>query len=823
MSDNPELIPTGSEDPGSLFLTSSVHAFKLDDWWIITGRLVDLPADLPAVRPVGTENLLVCADRIRMNFTSGEQVVLNDWSDAIVVCKEFERHSGLHFRREKAVIDDSKERFRFVFFSETLESFPPEGGEFHLGLPADISWRLRHDNRPRVDFVETLIERAEQNNRGHLAYPRNLERVPPLPNSLLARLLVAAQRLIDEQRTEDADRFLTILDVILALDNGVPAWQELVPLSAATREVLQPQLPGSNRVPDLSPAVYGGVAEAYGPALRAFADQFRQFADQGADIEQRRLAAERILSKETDAIRFQNLVITQLAENLEQANANVSRAETSIAVQNRRVAEAEAEFNARLREWQRGQERRMAIAIAQAAFSFMSGIGKMLVGNPVGAAEAADAANAAAQAATTVGKLVQLMKKIAKIVEKVAKVLQLSRKLASAIRRFPNAKEFAANMAEVRREAESNLDDAPSDGAYWDQLWVEVETALAPAAGIKGAADYLKELKIMIIYGRALTAAQGAIPPIVQELARATLLSKLAEKQHAAVKREIEALRQNEPAPAMAGVNLWLDHRSVQRTMLSALQDFDAAHHYWGLNFAPARRDPINAYADVANDLLAVADLKLQFQKALESFRPRPQDFHRRGFTVPDTAVADLLRNGSFTLQFTPDFGPFRGWGDVGRVRVHEVAVWIIWNEGKRPEKGEVEFTIRTNGDYYDQRVVSGRIHTFRFTLDPVNLSFRYDPVVEGRNPDHRERSVIVSAKIAEDFRSFYTEPTLFTQWQFSLPGYGGGPAEAEQFRRNEDTIDLGALQGAVRGIRLEFSGKFIRDDNRFVEDEPEN
>ena len=48
--------------------------------------------------------------------------------------------------------------------------------------------------------------------------------------------------------------------------------------------MLQPQLRGSNRVPDLSPAVYDRVAKSYGPALKAFADTFHQFADRTFDV-----------------------------------------------------------------------------------------------------------------------------------------------------------------------------------------------------------------------------------------------------------------------------------------------------------------------------------------------------------------------------------------------------------------------------------------------------------------------------------------------------------------------------------------------------------
>jgi hypothetical protein len=634
-------------------------------------------------------------------------------------------------------------------------------------------------------------------------------RQDPLPNSgpgfdacrpFLARLLLTAQSLFNAKRAADANRLFDRLVAILGMCPGVASWQEVAAQIAATRELLQPQLPGSDRVPYLSPEVYGGVAGAYGPALKAFADTFQQFVNRTFDVEQRKRAAQLMLDERADAIKFQALVSNQLTENFAMATANASKAQTSMESQRGRVEGAEKSFQAGLAAWQKEQERKAAMAIAGAALSFVSGVASMFAGNPAGAAGAAEAV---AKAATTAQKLAELMKKLAKLVELVSKLVKMCKEIAAAAGQITNAKEFADRMTNMRREAESGgLADAPSASAYWDQLWLEVETALAPAVseGVGGAADYLKELKVMVIYGRALTSAQAAIPPIAQELARAGLLAELAKRQHEAVAREIETLQSGQTTPVLAAVALWLRHRAVQRAMLTALQHFDAAHRYWALTDERPQRDPSRSITDLAGDLLEVADIKARQQRALESFNPKPQDFKRVSYNVPATAVADLLRDGSFVLRFTPNFGPFASWGRVGRVRVDEVAVWIVWNKDRRPEEGDAEFTIRTDGDYYDQRIESGKVKQFHFAGAPMNLTFRYDPV---EADSAREQSIKIRARVADDFRAFYTEPTLFTEWQFSLPK-GGGALNRE------------VLQGAVSGIKLEFSGKYIKDPDRF-------
>lgn len=108
---------------------------------------------------------------------------------------------------------------------------------------------------------------------------------------------------------------------------------------------------------------------------------------------------------------------------------------------------------------------------------------------------------------------------------------------------------------------------------------------------------------------------------------------------------------------------------------------------------------------------------------------------------------------------------------------------------------------MRTDGAYYDQRAEGDRLKTFDFVGAPVNLTFRYDPARYEQDPD---RSINVRAKVADDFRTFYAEPTLFTEWRVSLPKGGGGGA-----------ISREALQNAVRGITLEFSGKYLKARDR--------
>lgn len=801
----------GAFDMGPL-----ARSTRAGEWWVLTGMHVRLPEAL-ADRPAGTSKLLVLADTISIGPGPGRArdrpsgVVLENMSDVLLI-----GNTILNLRGSRGLTIPTLATgatFRMAIVGRTLDAY------------ASLYFTMRSSNsanRGTFVWTEPDIQKPVQ-TEFHLPDPslwRFESRTLPLPDSgagldaacrtFLARFLLTAQSLFDANRPDDADRVLSRLETLLALNPSVASWQHLAAQCEATREMLEPQLQGSDLVPALSPAVYGGVARSYGPALKAFAGRFDEFVRRSADGAQRRAAALLLIGQEDNALRFQDLVTRQLEDNLAVAAANLDRAQASMEAQSRRVERAERAFQAGIDAWEAAQRRQAQRAIISAVFSAVVGVATILAGKPPNVKDMADKAE---QAGTAVQKIFQALKKLEKIVKAVGKLLAMVRAILPQASRLANAGTLAARMADVRREADtSQLDGAPSESAYWDQFWVEIEIALTPALAqqIGGASDYLQQLKVLIIYGRALTSAQAAISPIAQELAQAHLLTKLAQEQREAIDEQLEALDASTPSSGLA-VTLWLRHRSVQRAAFAALQDFDAAHRYWALDTDRPQRDPSRPITGLADDLLEIADVEASARRALESFNPRPQDFRRVKFEVPASAIADFLRDGSFTLHFTPGFSPLAGWGDVGRVRVREVAAWVIWKGNTLPlEHGstrplQMEFTIETSGDYQDQRVQSGEITAFHFIGPRVNQSFRYRPVdATTRQPD----TIITPGEVAKSFQALYSEPTLFTAWQFSLPRTGSP--------RVIDPKAIEALAGFVEGIEVEFSGSHIKDPDRF-------
>ncbi|GAB3359150.1 hypothetical protein [Lysobacter tyrosinilyticus] len=782
-------------------------------WQVVTGMHVNL-ADV--IRHAGEAasassshfRLLVFADTVDARHDTSASIDIK-WLDGVVVIgRRLQTNATLHYKMRGGFA----EVLGFYMRQIDQPACRPQLTRRSEWEDRDGSMRSDTQTRDLPDPLTPQVLGAANENIGLYDLKQVFETLPidfslmPMQVCLrlLERMLFTAQWLGAQGKGERALELLARLQELLKLRPAEPAWQALALSCSNLQELLQPVRFDPDQVPYLSASFYGDVARDHLPALQTYAGSYARLADRNVELGARKEAARRVLGEKDDAGAFQKLVATQLAENLRLATTNVKRAQDAIEPQNKNVRRAETAFKAGLDAWREAKEREAAWAIAGAVFSFVSGVGSMFGGNGAGAA---DAAKAAADVASTAAKLAEIMKKLVKVGQAIEKIVKMCLAIVAAADKIADAGKFANDLSAISRESMSDdAKGAPSAGAYWDQLWVEVETQLAPAIkeGVGGAEEYLKELKILVIYGRALTTAQAALPPLIQEIARSKLQTEIAARQHDAVLREIDGMKKDELLSAHAMMLLWGNYRAVQRSLLVVLSQFDAAWRYWALDDVAAR-DNYRGIADLAEDLKAVGDLRKMQARALESFKPAPQEFRRTTQALSTTQRDALLDGQRIGLRLTPEHSPLSGWGLASRVRVSEIHVWVEWAPGKRPSRGAIEFTVRSSGAYDDRRLVGRTPKSFHFHGAPVDLTFRYDLAA---TPADQPDTVRVRAAIAEDFRTSYSEPTLYTDWIVSTPKVSAGDA---------DTVDIVKLKADITGIRVEFSGTYIKDPDRVV------
>lgn len=809
------------------------------EWWqVLTGMHVNLAdvlrlADQRAIAGYSHYRVLVFADTVDARLDPSTIIDI-EWLDCVVViARRLLTNATLHFRSRSLLllgnyvrqVEPANTRMqltRLVNWTDgagvertstltgdlddplapqlTLATFKYEGlNDVRMlpfeALPMDFSLMPMAACQPLLERMLLAAQELGAQGKGELA----LELCGRLREMLA--LLLAAQG----KSALPAEMYERLREVLSLLPDRTD-WQPLALASANLHELLQPVRLPSDQVPYLSASFYGDLAKEHVPALQAYATDYARLADRSFELEARRQAARRILGEKGDAGAFQQLVAAQLTENLRLATANVTRAQDAIEPQNANVRRTEGDFKAGLEAWKAAKEAEAAWAIVGAVFTFVSSVGSMFAGNASGAA---GAAKAAADVAGTASKLAEIMKKLVKVGQAIEKIVKMCVAIVAAAEKIADTGKFANDLASISRESLSDdAKGAPSAAAQWDQLWVEVETQLAPAIkeGVGGADEYLKELKILVIYGRALTTAQAVLPPLIQELARNRLQTEIAKRQHDAVSREIAGLQQQQVLSNQAMLVLWGNYRTVQRSLLVALYQFDAAWRYWALDGTVVARDDYRGIADLAGDLKAIADLKQMQARALEGFKPPPQAFRRAAYAVPAARREALLDGQRIGLRLSPADSPLSGWGQASRVRITEIHVWVEWVPGKRPSRGAIEFTVRTDGAYDDRRLMGRESRIFHFHGAPMDLTFRYD--LAGTPVDQPGDAVRVRAAIAEEFRTSYSEPTLYTDWILSTPKVAAS---------DTDTLDIGKLKADIAGIRVEFSGTYIKDPDRFA------
>jgi len=814
------------------------HVVRPGEWWqVVRGmhvKLIDVlrRADQAAQAGLSHYRLLVFADTVDAR-TDMPSIVNIDWLDCIVViARRLETNAALHFQ--------SRSLSMLGFY--TGQANP---GQCHMQLTRIVRWGVDGAERSKTltgDLTDPLkpeVTWADYKNEGlddvillpFQAWPMDLSLMPMatcLP--LLERMLLASQELGAQGRgelgLELSGRLRDMLAILLPLQgkSALPAdiytrlmetlrltpdrtdWQPLVLPAANVHELLQPVRLASDQVPYLSASFYGDLAKEHIPALQTYAGSYERLSDRALDLQARKQAAHIILGEKDDAGAFQQLVAAQLAENLRLATASVKRAQDAIEPQNANVRRAEKAFKDGLDAWKSAKEAEAAWAIVGAVFTFVASVGSMFGGNASGAA---GAAKAAADVAKTASKLAEIMKTLVKVGQAIEKIVKMCLAIVAAADKIADAGKFASDLAAISKETLSDdAKGAPSAAAQWDQLWLEVETQLAPAIkeGVNGSEEYLKELKILVIYGRALTTAQAALPPLIQELARNKLQREIAARQHDAVKREITDLKQQQALSAQAMAVLWGNYRNVQRALLIVLYQYDAAWRYWALDDAVIVRDNYRGIGDLAGELKGIADLKQMQARALEKFKPAPQEYQHAAYALSPAQCDALLDGQKIGVRLTPTDSPLSGWGRTSRVRVKEIHIWVEWATGKRPPHGAIEFTVRTAGEYDDRRLLGQEYKVFHFHGAPVDLTFRYD--VAGLPADQPGAAVHVRAAIADEFRTSYSEPTLYADWILSAPRISAG---------DNTTLDLQKLKADIAGIRLEFSGTYIKDPERML------
>ena len=531
---------------------------------------------------------------------------------------------------------------------------------------------------------------------------------------------------------------------------------------------------GDNYVPYLDAGLYQSTYSSYLDTMGDYQGQFERFVDQSTDVSVRKAEAELMLANINDAVVAEAAIAAQVQLNITELESSLSTMNQTFTAQESSVFYARSSFLIGLEEWKTRQELQVALEVFTAVASLGGAVAGVFVGNVEGlnalAADIPDTAIELTQLATKI-------KTVAGVLEKVSSAVNGMAALTTTIKRDLKYDMVATSFENLTFTIPSLHD---SNNA-WAVLYIDVRLQLrwASSLGVIGASGYLAELEKLIVYGKSINAVQIELAQEQSRLVELLIAAEVNKNQVARIESLIGTIDTDQSALSALETSFHRSLNSLKRPMYVALSNYEAAFNYWGLTSSTVTPSLNKSYLDYKLDL---ATLTNEYELALNSFSPAPQDFYINNIEITDAQqIADFAADGALSFTVTQDHPAF---SLFDRVRLDTVRVILQGSE--LPVSTNYFVDIKSNGEYQDR----WQGNEYTFNANPLYRLFGYE--LDNGEVTDTQFSIITDGSIADKFEFAYFEPTPFSTWSLEL--------------RNAQNIDL----SKVESIRVEFAGNAI-------------
>ncbi|MCK4257925.1 MAG: hypothetical protein KAX49_03050 [Halanaerobiales bacterium] len=527
-------------------------------------------------------------------------------------------------------------------------------------------------------------------------------------------------------------------------------------------------------VPYLSRQIYTQSIKTFVDVARSYENEYTNFCNLNCSIDDRKKSANLMLQHYQDTVEFSNSLIEQTKENYKSAEAAVQSILADFTSQKNQVELTKIKFEFELDKWKRKKELEATVKILTGVFEFVGAIGAMCVGDEAAAPAAEKATQTVAESAIDFSKL---MKKLSTLIEVLKDVYNLSNQISTATGNLSDIDDLKNT---IKKETIDKLDAQDlTSTVEWDNFKLEVDNYLDMAikADIPQTNNYKLQLEKMIVYGKALAQNRVALIKVSQQLVKLRLKKEVEKNQTTRISNFIKQMSEEKEENVELMQVVYEQYLNVKRDLFISIINYRWAYKYWALKESlvkPVMSDNISELND------ALSNIQNDYNNALQSFNPPPQEFSNLVLTIND---ADLLtvfkKNKKLILPITLSNEIFKGFE---RVRVRTIRVWI---NGIKTDINKVSVKITNSGNYndtYDEK-------PFSFTSNILQRLFEYEIDTN---------KIIVDGTIAEEEKFAYFVPTPFSTWKIEV---------AESFNQGLDLSE-------VESIKIEFTGDMIADMN---------
>ncbi len=568
---------------------------------------------------------------------------------------------------------------------------------------------------------------------------------------------------------------------------------------------------GFHLVPSLSPRIYETQAEAFVKAAEKFDEEYKRFEDRAIDIGSQKKMLEMDRERQQDTISYVEGLISLRHKDVKRTLKAHQLAEGCVRSQQHILAMEKIDFEAELEQWRAEQILNAAvkgsIAAATAVIKIAVQLPAIFAGNPAPllatAGDVAGELTEIVEASIKVPMEALLKSKIEeeKKERKKAKVAALKaageaafeggKGVANAIGQIVSVCQTAQTAANIANQLLVNAQQGPEDiflsgesretlesvtggSEGWEILNKEFYLALKPLLDQKlpGALKYHTELEKLIIYGKAICECRLAYAQSVAEYGRQKLQKDYEQRQSARLEKYFDKAVKEIGQHQALQQEMYQRYLGIKTNVFSAVDNYSRAYFYWAL-----RDSPIKAKATFSSTVPQLchhlAHIAKDYERALDSFEPRPQIFKDNIIRMEDTSVIDSLQKiGVANWIVNLDHPTFK---DYERVRMSLVQVRLVGV----PDDRLVTLWLTTSGRFRDKRL--GK--EYSFVARPLRWLLKY-----------RNGKDLTTSLVPQSMQRAYFMPTPFTDWTLIVS------------QEKNPGLDLSNLTA----IELKVSGNFI-------------
>jgi hypothetical protein len=535
------------------------------------------------------------------------------------------------------------------------------------------------------------------------------------------------------------------------------------------------QANGAAFVPYLTKAVYTDLAQAFVDEAKQYESDYMTMSTQElVNAEFTQLAQTLLKNAQSNSAYVQGLKAQSLN------NYNNALAAYQVAFKNFNDQQTAAKLigiefkDIGLPEYEREQIIKAIFSIVQAIVTFGVGIAAMLVGDEAaapaaveGAVEGVEAVEQAAEAGSEIAKLAKelsdVMEKLKKLVEGLKKVYELANSIMEAAGNIQSAESLVSHINGM----DTDTDGADlSNTALWDIYKLHVDDSLATPVekGIEYAKDYQMALDEMVIYGKALSAAQLAVVTAGQDYTRVLLQEQLAQQQQAQLEAYVGSLQNGEKPIVAMMQQFYQRYLDAKSSLFAALQGYKASYFYWALQPSLVKAQIISTVSDLDTGLQNLTQIAIDQQSALAHFNPPPSVMSDKLFVINDPTLITAFQTSGKAAWLVPTDDP--NFAQLDRVRLNTVRVWL---EGAT-SSNDISVNIKNSGNYLDRFQGVG----YQFSSKPMAQLFQYrlggsNPSPDWKFDNGQVATIELDGRVDNEVAYAYFQPTPFSEWTISV------------------------------------------------------